>query len=199
MMSRIPSWGVASLWALACCSCSARSTSTSHDPEYAAASRVTIDIDPYRELFIVHPSVVLDSRASSASDGPWSFRQLVAQLAGPGTDPAAFVESWLRSMRTTSLNGFPLEDRLGVETFLAAGTSAWPRTPSGALDLSRAPFRREGRMWNLNALIPPSPFSLLVALGINDKGQILCTDGQSGAPRSHGFLLTPIRAENADQ
>ncbi|HZA50231.1 MAG TPA: hypothetical protein VE549_05790, partial [Myxococcaceae bacterium] len=58
---------------------------------------------------------------------------------------------------------------------------------------------RDGRMWNLNALIPPSPISLLVALGINDKGQILCTDGQSGAPRSHGFLLTPIRPENADQ
>src|SRR5919106_3421003 len=141
MMSPIPSWGVASLWALACCSCSAPSTSTSHDPEDGEASPVTIEIDPYRELFIVDPSVVLDSRASSASNGPWSFRRLVAQLAGPGTDPAAFVEAWLRSMRTTSLNGFPLEDRLGVEAFLAAGTSAWPRTPSGGLDLSRSPFR----------------------------------------------------------
>jgi len=50
---------------------------------------------------------------------------------------------------------------------------------------------RDGQMWNLNELIPPSSFRLLVALGINDRGQILCTDGQSGAPKSHGFVLTP--------
>jgi probable HAF family extracellular repeat protein len=50
---------------------------------------------------------------------------------------------------------------------------------------------RDGWMWNLNELIPSSDFELLVALGINDQGQILCTDGQSGAPRSHGFVLSP--------
>lgn len=50
---------------------------------------------------------------------------------------------------------------------------------------------RDGQMWNLNELIPSSSFRLLVALGINDRGQILCTDGQSGAPKSHGFVLTP--------
>jgi probable HAF family extracellular repeat protein len=50
---------------------------------------------------------------------------------------------------------------------------------------------RDGIMQNLNALIPPASFTLMIALGINDAGQILCTDGQVGAPRAHGYLLTP--------
>jgi len=50
---------------------------------------------------------------------------------------------------------------------------------------------RDGRMWNLNELIPPSTFALLISLGINDAGQILCTDGQVGQQRAHGYLLTP--------
>jgi probable HAF family extracellular repeat protein len=100
-----------------------------------------IEIDPFRELFIVDPSVVLDVRASSAANGPWSFRWLIEQMVPPGTDPSAFVEAWLRSLRTTSLNGFALEDRAGVEEFLGGGPRAWPRTSSGRLDLSRAPLR----------------------------------------------------------
>jgi len=50
---------------------------------------------------------------------------------------------------------------------------------------------RDGAMRNLNALIPQSDFTLMIALGINDAGQILCTDGQVGAQRAHGYLLTP--------
>ena len=52
---------------------------------------------------------------------------------------------------------------------------------------------RDGAMKNLNALIPPSSFTLLTALGINDAGQILCTDGQVGQERAHGYVLTPRR------
>jgi len=51
--------------------------------------------------------------------------------------------------------------------------------------------KRDGAMRNLNALIPPSSFTLLTALGINDDGQILCSDGQVGQERAHGYLLTP--------
>jgi len=40
-------------------------------------------------------------------------------------------------------------------------------------------------------LIPPSTFTLLISLGINAGGQILCTDGQVGQQRAHGYLLTP--------
>lgn len=50
---------------------------------------------------------------------------------------------------------------------------------------------RDGAMQNLNALIPPSGFTLLIALGIDDAGQILCTDGQVGQEQAHGYLLTP--------
>jgi probable HAF family extracellular repeat protein len=50
---------------------------------------------------------------------------------------------------------------------------------------------RDGAMQNLNALIPPSGLTLMIALGINDAGQILCTDGQVGQERAHGYLLTP--------
>jgi probable HAF family extracellular repeat protein len=56
---------------------------------------------------------------------------------------------------------------------------------------SFAYVHRDGAMQNLNALIPPSSFTLTTALGVNDAGQILCTDGQVGARRAHGYLLTP--------
>jgi probable HAF family extracellular repeat protein len=50
---------------------------------------------------------------------------------------------------------------------------------------------RDGKMQNLNALIPASSFTLLISLGINDAGEILCSDGQVGQERAHGYLLTP--------
>jgi len=50
---------------------------------------------------------------------------------------------------------------------------------------------RDGAMRNLNDLIPPSTFTLMISLGINDAGQILCTDGQVGQKVAHGYLLTP--------
>jgi probable HAF family extracellular repeat protein len=50
---------------------------------------------------------------------------------------------------------------------------------------------RDGAMQNLNALIPAASFTLMNALAINDAGQILCTDGQVGGQRAHGYLLTP--------
>jgi hypothetical protein len=52
-----------------------------------------------------------------------------------------------------------------------------------------------GRIWNLHELARNAGLSpgtvLRTAIAINDRGQILCTDGQSGAPRAHGFVLTP--------
>jgi uncharacterized membrane protein len=36
-----------------------------------------------------------------------------------------------------------------------------------------------------------SPLPLRTALGIDDGGRILCTDGQVGARHAHGILLTP--------
>lgn len=100
-----------------------------------------VAIDPYRELVIVDPSVVNDARASNANAGTWSFRRTVQRLAGSDEAGSRMVEAWLRSYRQKTLNGFPLEDRAGVESLLGSGDGAWPRTSTGALDLSRAPFR----------------------------------------------------------
>ena len=46
-------------------------------------------------------------------------------------------------------------------------------------------------MRNLNDLVPQSAVKLRTVLGINDAGQILCSDGQVGAATAHGYLLTP--------
>jgi len=88
-------------------------------------------VDPWKELVIVDSSVVLDARASNANGGAWSFRRLMERLG-----PPELAESWLRTFRQTSLNGFAVEDRDRVEDLIAA----WPRR-NGALDLAQAPFR----------------------------------------------------------
>jgi hypothetical protein len=90
------------------------------------------DVDPWKELVVVDSSVVLDGRASSAINGAWSFRQLMERL-GSGD----LTETWLRTYRQTSLNGFSLQDRRGVEELLAS----WPRRDNYYLDLAQAPFR----------------------------------------------------------
>src|SRR5437868_5691768 len=50
---------------------------------------------------------------------------------------------------------------------------------------------RDGKMWDLNELIPPSPFKLFTSLSIDDSGRILCTDGQVGQAVANGYLLVP--------
>jgi len=89
------------------------------------------DVDPWKELLIVDSSVVLDARASNASGGAWSFRKLMERLG-----PRDLAESWLRTYRQASLNGFPLEDRAGVAELIAS----WPRR-DGSLDLVQSPFQ----------------------------------------------------------
>ncbi len=77
-------------------------------------------IVPGNELVIVDPTVVHDSRASNAADGPWSFRFLMEQMTPTGTDPADFLESWLAESASPPppnqklVNGFPVKDRTGL-------------------------------------------------------------------------------------
>jgi hypothetical protein len=94
-------------------------------------SGVAENVDPWKELVIVDSSVVLDGRASSGNNGPWSFRQLVERFGSRD-----LVENWLRTFRQTSLNGFFVDDRIDVEELIAS----WPRR-DGSLDLAQAPFR----------------------------------------------------------
>jgi uncharacterized membrane protein len=48
-----------------------------------------------------------------------------------------------------------------------------------------------GAMIDLNS-VARSPLVLRTALGIDEGGRILCTDGQVGAVRAHGLVLTPV-------
>jgi hypothetical protein len=46
-----------------------------------------IAVDAFKELLVVHPTVINDARASNATGGPWSFRFLVEQMAPPAWIP----------------------------------------------------------------------------------------------------------------
>lgn len=98
-------------------------------------------IDWYKELLIVHPSVVGDAaRTSNARDGHWSFRWLMERLSSQsGLSPSEFVEAWLHEFRRTTAPGtaVPLRDRPGVEDLLAR----WRKGPDGHIDLAYSPFR----------------------------------------------------------
>jgi hypothetical protein len=122
------------------------------------------NVDPWKELVIVDSSVVLDGRASNGSNGPWSFRQLMERFGSRD-----LVESWLRTYRQTSLNGFSVSDRVDVEELLAS----WPRR-DGSLDLAQAPFR-------LLAIVS----RLDLATGANGEARLIygLYDPGSGAPR----------------
>jgi hypothetical protein len=109
-------------------------------------------IDVYKELVIVDSSVVLDSRASNAADGAWSFRRTVERLTPAGTTAPAFVEAWLRSFRGADVAGRAVDDRSGVERLLAS----WPRTGDGSLELARAPFRLVAIAGRLDLITSPN-------------------------------------------
>jgi hypothetical protein len=91
-----------------------------------------------KELVITDPTVLNDARASNATNGAWSFRFLISQMAPAGTDPADFAAAWLSQFEIPNgtVNGFPLDVR-----FTQAVRNAWPLTANGKLDMSRAPFR----------------------------------------------------------
>lgn len=95
-------------------------------------------VDTFRELMIVHPSVIGDARASSSTAGPWSFRFLAEQMAPLGVDPADFVKRWLEEWKVrTQVNGFAVVPRTRIQGII----DTWPKTAAGKLDLSRSPFR----------------------------------------------------------
>lgn len=109
------------------------------DQELPEASAV----DPYRELVLVHASIVEDQAYVSNQDqangrpGRWSFRYLMEEMAPRGTDPADFVLTWLQDYKATQLNGFPLTRRPKIDAFI----QNWPKRSDGKLDLRRAPFK----------------------------------------------------------
>jgi probable HAF family extracellular repeat protein len=74
---------------------------------------------------------------------------------------------------------------------LYADPDADPDEPANAHYDSRAYVFRDGAMWDLNELIPDLHLRLRTSLGINDAGQILCSEGQVDQEQAHAFVLTP--------
>jgi hypothetical protein len=91
-----------------------------------------------KELVITDPTVLNDARASNASNGPWSFRFLMSQMAPAGTDVADFAAAWLSQFEIPNgtVNGFPLDVR-----FTQSVRNVWPTTANGKLDMALAPFK----------------------------------------------------------
>jgi hypothetical protein len=93
-------------------------------------------IDRFKELVVVDPGVVNDV-ARTTPGGAWSFRHLVENMKPEGALAPDFVMTWLNDYKATSVNGFPVSVRGGVDALVAA----WPKTSDGRLDLDQAPFR----------------------------------------------------------
>jgi hypothetical protein len=113
---------------------------TASDPQTATTgsrSQAIEHIEPYKEIEIVDSSVMLDARSSNLTDGHWSFRWLMEQLAPLDMEPGDFVQRWLDGFHVKEINGFPADDRVGFYEVAAR----WPRTPTGSLDLGQSHFQ----------------------------------------------------------
>jgi hypothetical protein len=85
-------------------------------------------IDPARELFIEDPIVLTDARASNASDGAWSFRYLIEQMAT--TSPNNYVNDFINNIVASGRD----MSRLRLQ---------WPTVIENTVvlpDITRAPF-----------------------------------------------------------
>jgi Carboxypeptidase regulatory-like domain len=113
------------------------SASVIQDFTCAGACGGTTAVVAGKELVITDPTVLNDARASNATDGPWSFRAMIEQMAPVGTDPADFAAAWLATFEFDgTLNGFRVFPRLATSIRLQ-----WPTTANGKLDMSKAPFK----------------------------------------------------------
>lgn len=95
-----------------------------------------------RNVGVVDDPIRTDATLSPASDpraGAWTFKRLVERMAPTPEEAPAMVEELLTSFTVpTTVNGFTVDPRPGMVPLVLG---PWPRTPSGALDLSRAPLR----------------------------------------------------------
>lgn len=141
---------------VAVCAAACGSSGTAGDGNTAAACS-DLHVDRFKELIVVEPAVLADSRAQNATAGVWSFRHAIENLAPAGADTSAFVTAWLEDwVQTKDVNGFAL-DRAGEPRDAEMNhriICPWlQRSPANAcddtcgvctsrtLDLSLAPFR----------------------------------------------------------
>ena len=101
------------------------------------------NVEPLRSIEIVHPNVVDDARASNVSDGAWSFRHAIENMApsAAAVDTDAFLRSIFESWLTDQfVNGETLEARSAIQG-VVLNQFAIPNTSPRQFDLSKAPFR----------------------------------------------------------
>jgi len=137
-LAMLAAWG-----GMACSSDAARSDGQTQQPQSSEELGAAHAIQPFKELVVVHPTVVTDPvRTSNANRGLWSFRWLMEQLSGnQGINIATdFVENWLSTFHPYNNPDVPsgqLSDRPGVDDLRAK----WPKISDGRIDLKQAPFR----------------------------------------------------------
>ena len=91
-----------------------------------------------KELMIKAVSVV-DDPVRTAPGGAWTFGRLMENMAPTAAAAPAMVESMLQTwLSDQTVNGFSIPARPAMQDLVL---SSFPRTPSGELDLSRAPVR----------------------------------------------------------
>lgn len=160
-------------------------------------------VQPLKELIVVDPAVIDDSRAHNDVNGPWSFRHLVEEMTAVGRNPSELVYSWLRVWTDqTSFNGSQIDreprsfemNRTVICPWLKLSeANACDDTCSKCerwnLDLAKAPFRliaivnrMDLRETEVNPLTPGGESRLVFAL----------TDGPADDPASKPRAFTII-------
>lgn len=108
-------------------------------------------IDPYKELVIVNPIVVEDSK--SESNGPWSAGYLFSQMAPKNAtvkEKSDLVKSWIQNWMVDynlKANNHLTEKRDSIEFIILCPwieASFENKDCKGDLDLKKAPFRLKG-------------------------------------------------------
>src|SRR6478735_4473033 len=112
-------------------------TASSFHPVTCSGSCLATGIFGDRELIMSHPGTIQDARANSATNGPWSFRFLMGQMAPAGMTDSQFTKAWLQQIaQSASINGFA-DDARNI------GALNWPTATDGtnsAIDWTTTPF-----------------------------------------------------------
>lgn len=106
-------------------------------------------VDPARSLLITDLKVVEDPTRTfnpctgeGTQMGKWTFGHIVREIANQSATsvkPVKLVKRWLKIWtKDQTINGLVVPKRANIKSVVL---NNWPRLPSGALDLARAPFK----------------------------------------------------------
>lgn len=142
--------GFAALWSSSCGAPVEAVDGVVEDPGALGEQRAelvvgscNVNVEPLRSIEIVHPAIVGDARAESATNGAWSFRRLIENMApssgAGGTDPflRGIFESWLNP--ALFVNGQLVPSRAAVQAQII-DHFAVPGSSPRQFNLAMAPF-----------------------------------------------------------